>query len=163
MRHPGSLYLILVGLFLCAAGGVFTWLMWRSYDRASAQRTWQEVPCRILESRIMERQIGDNVPGEFGLHVLFGYQFAGESRTSELLSLRGVSWSRDRSRAEARAARYPVGTESVCHVDPAEPDRAVLQVDSKAPGYSLWFPLLIVAGGLGIITGALRTIVRRPC
>ena len=161
MRNPGSLYLILLGIILCAIGGVFAWLMWRSFDRAVDQRNWQELPCRILESRIMERKIGENVELEFGLQILFGYEFAGQSRTSELRSLRGVSWSRERSRIEARAERYPVGQATVCHLDPDHPDRAVLELDSKAPGYSLWFPLLIVTGGLGIIIGALRTMFRR--
>lgn len=160
MRNAGSLYLILLGIILCAIGGVFSWLMWRSFNRAVDQRDWQERPCRILESRVMERKIGDNVETEFGLRILFGYEFAEQSRTSELRSLRGVSWSRERSRIEARAERYPVGQAGVCHVDPDNPDHAVLELDSKAPGYSLWFPLLIVAGGLGIITGALRTMRR---
>ena len=158
MRNAGSLYLILLGGILCTIGAVFAWLMWRSFDRAVDQRDWQETPCRILESRVMERKIGENVETEYGLRILFGYEFAGQGRTSGLRSLRGVSWSRERSRIEARAGRYPVGRAAVCHVDPVNPDRAVLELDSKAPGYSLWFPLLIVAGGLGIIVGALRTM-----
>ena len=160
MRQLGNLYLIMIGLLLCLAGAVFAWLMWRSFDRAAGQRGWQDAPCRILESEVMARKIGEDVPSEYGLKVLFGYEFGGESRTSDLLSIRGVSWSRDQSRAQDRAERYRVGNESVCHVDPGDPDRAVLMLDSKAPGYSLWFPLLIVAGGLGIIAGAVRMILR---
>ena len=160
MRHFGNVYLILIGGVLCAAGAVFCWLMWRSFDRAAGQRGWEELPCRILESRVIEREIGGDVPREFALRVLFGYEHGGVRRTSDLVSLRGVSWSSQRSRAEARAARYPAGLVTVCHLDPADPDRAVLKLDSKAPGYSLWFPLLIVAGGIGIIVGAVRTMLR---
>ena len=161
MRRAGSYYLIFVGVLFCLVGGLFAWLMWRSFDRAAGQRDWQEVPCRILESRVMERRIGDEVATDYGLHVLYGYEFGGASRTSELVSLRGVAWSRDRSRVESKVDLYPVGAQTTCHVDPADPDRAVLKLDSKAPGYSLWFPLLIVAGGLGIIAGAVRTMVRK--
>jgi hypothetical protein len=35
----------------------------------------------------------------------------------------------------------------------------VLKRDSKAPGYSLWFPIIFVVGGLGIIVGAVRSWV----
>ncbi|MFP6880316.1 MAG: hypothetical protein VCA34_05170, partial [Roseibacillus sp.] len=37
------------------------------------------------------------------------------------------------------------------------PSFAVLKRDSKAPGYSLWFPIIFVVGGLGIILGAVRS------
>jgi hypothetical protein len=43
-------------------------------------------------------------------------------------------------------------------VNPAQPDFAVLKPDTKAAGYSIWFPLLFVVGGLGIVV---RAIVRR--
>jgi hypothetical protein len=46
-----------------------------------------------------------------------------------------------------------------CRVNPADPAVAVLRIDSRAPGYSLWFPALFVVGGVGIVVGALR---RRP-
>ena len=89
MKNAGSLYLIILGLMLCAAGGVFTWLMWRSFERAAGQRDREEVPCRILESRVAERQIGPEVPPDYGWQLLFVYEFGGESRTSGLHSLRG--------------------------------------------------------------------------
>jgi hypothetical protein len=160
VRNAGSYYLIALGLSLIAAGGVFVLLMWRSFERASGQRHWEEVPCRILESRVAERQIGPDVPVDYGWGILYGYEFAGEPRTSDLYSLRGSPWSHDRSRAERLVERFPPESGQVCHVDPADPDRAVLKLDSKAPGYSLWFPLIFVAGGLGMIAGAVRSIAR---
>jgi hypothetical protein len=33
----------------------------------------------------------------------------------------------------------------------------VLEIESKAPGYSLWFPVLFVVGGFGIMVGAWRS------
>ncbi|NNC89068.1 MAG: DUF3592 domain-containing protein [Akkermansiaceae bacterium] len=159
MKNAGSYYLIVLGLMLCAAGGVFTWLMWRSFERASGQRDWEEVPCVILESRIAERRIGPEVPRDFGWQVLFGYEFGGERHTSGLHSVRGRAWSHARAKAEALVERFPAGSAQVCFVNPADPGVAVLKRDSKGPGYSLWFPLLIVVGGLGMIAGAGRAIV----
>ena len=160
MRNLGNLYLILVGLILCAAGGCFTWLMWRSLDRANAQEAWVAVPCQILESRVQERKLAEHIPGEFAHKVLFGYEFGGEARTSELLSVRGVSWSTNADKAAGLVEKYPAGTTMECYVDPEDPDRAVLKKDSKGPGYSLWFPVLFVIGGVGIIVGALRGMGR---
>lgn len=161
MRNVGNLYLILVGLILCAAGGCFTWLMWRSLERANAQEAWIVVPCEILESRVVERKLSEHIPSEFAHHVLFGYEIAGEARTSELVSVRGVSWTSNSRKAERLVEKYPAGTRTECYVDPDDPDRAVLKKDSKGPGYSLWFPVLFVVGGIGIIAGALRGMRRR--
>ena len=160
MRGAGNLYLIFIGLLLCLAGGSFAWLMWRSYERAAGQREWREATCSILQSGIEERQIGAEVRREFRFAVLYGYTFEDTAYTSERYSLRGSGWSGSQDKAKAVLEKYPVGTEVTCYVDPAQPDFAVLKLDSKAPGYSLWFPLLFVVGGLGIMVGAVRNWIK---
>ena len=157
MRGAGSLYLIFVGLLFIAAGAGFTWLMWRSFERASDQRKWKEVECVILESSIAERQIGTEVDREYSFEVLYGYTYAGTAHTSSRYSLRGSGWSGSEEKAAALMEEYPLESTRTCYVNPAHPDFAVLQRDSKAPGYSLWFPLIFVVGGLGIIVGAVRS------
>jgi len=153
----GSLYLIFIGLLLCAAGGSFAWLMWRSFERASGQRDWTEMTCTILESRVDQRKIGADVVTEYNFGVLYGYSFGNKAYTSERYSLRGAPWSSSESRARKRVEKFPVGSTCPCYVDSDNPAAAVLKLDSKAPGYSLWFPLIFVVGGLGIIGGALRS------
>ncbi len=159
MRGAGSLYLICVGLLFCVAGSGFAWLMWRSYDRASGQRDWVEVDCTIIESRIEERKIGEDVKAEYSFTVLYGYTHGGQALTSERHSLRGSSWSGAEARAASLVEKYPEGAQRRCYLNPAEPSFAVLKRDSKAPGYSLWFPIIFVVGGLGIIVGAVRSWV----
>ncbi len=131
-------------------------MMWQSLDRANAQEEWATVPCQVLESRVMERKLSEHIPSEFAHHILFGYETKGEPRTSELLSVRGVSWASNGAKAASLVEQYPAGTTMECYVDPADPNRAGLKKDSKGPGYSLWFPIWFVIGGLGIILGALR-------
>tara|TARA_B100000941_G_scaffold268543_1_gene225248 strand:+ start:1042 stop:1548 length:507 start_codon:yes stop_codon:yes gene_type:complete len=161
--RAGSLYLVLVGLSLCAAGVTFVFLMWRSFDRASGQRDWTEVQCTILESRVDERKIGSEVEVEYGFFVAYGYSFDGVPHTSERYSLRGSPWSSSRERSQRRVDKFPVGSMVPCFVDPADPSASVLKMDSKAPGYSLWFPAIFIIGGLGMIVGAIRgdMILRR--
>ena len=153
----GNFYLIFVGLLLCAAGGSFGWLMWRSFDRASGQRDWAETTCTILESRVDQRKIGVDVGTEYNFGVLYGYSFGNKAYSSERFSLRGAPWSSSESRARKRMEKFPQGSIRPCYVDPDDPAFAVLKLDSKAPGYSLWFPLIFVVGGLGIIGGTLRS------
>lgn len=150
------LYLTVIGLALALAGGVFFSLMWRSYQRARQVGAWPQVPCLILSSEVEERQFDPTSPLETRFTVLFGYEWEGVPLESELLSIRGSGWSSKPEKAELFVVRYPEGSQQMCHVNPHDPEVAVLQVESKAPGYSLWFPGLFVVGGLGVMVGAWR-------
>ena len=143
-----------IGLLLALAGSVFLWLMWRSYQRASEMREWPEVEALVLRSEVGERRIGGAGAPEFRFEVLFGYEWEGERLSSDRWSLRGSPWSKRRDDAARLAKKHQVGSGVMCLVNPADPKVALLEVDSKAPGYSIWFPALFVVGGIGIVLGA---------
>jgi len=157
--HPpgrgGRWFLALLGLSIALLGALFVWLMARSFLRARDMRSWPEVPCVILSSEIEQRIHDPQSPPEFRLDLSFGYEWQGQARTGDHLTLRGNPWSSKRELAEKRAAEFPAGKAGTCRVDPANPDFAVLKPDSLAPGYSIWFPALFVIGGLGISARAL--------
>lgn len=152
----GRWFLVFTGLSLVLIGGVFVWLMGRSFLRAQEMRSWPEVECVIIASGLEERRHDENSPLEYRLNVVFGYEWAGEPRTGDRLSLRGSPWSSKRVLSEQRAAEYPVGATTTCRVNPADPELAVLKPDSLGPGYSIWFPSLFVIGGLVMCYRALR-------
>lgn len=161
--HPqsdraGRLYLLAVGLALALIGGLFVWLMARSFLRARDMRTWPEVACVILSSEIEERVHDPQSSPEFRNSVIFGYEWKGVAHTGDHVTLRGSPWSSRRELAEKRAAEYPAGKSMTCRISPENPDFAVLKPDSLAPGYSIWFPALFVIGGLGI---AIRAMIPR--
>jgi hypothetical protein len=141
---------------LVLAGGVFCGLMWRSFSRARDMSHWPEVPCVILRSETDERRLGPAVATEFQFAVLFGYEWQGERFESDLLSLRGSPWQSEPQAAREWCASYPVGSQATCRVNPRHPATAVLRIDSRAPGYSLWFPAIFVVAGSGIIAGSFR-------
>ena len=152
----GRWFLRGIGLLLVLAGGVFCALMGRSFLRAREMATWPEVPCVILRAEVGERQLGPAVPSEYRFEVLYGYQWLGQNFESDRLTLRGSPWCGSPDPVEEWRLCYPVGSRAVCRVNPADPALAVLKIDSRAPGYSLWFPALIVVAGGGIIAGSLR-------
>jgi len=151
----GRLYLAAIGLSLALMGGVFFWLMWRSFDRARHMQSWPEVRCVIIESKIDERRIDPNSPPEYRVNVTYGYQFNGEAHTGDHMTWRGNPWTSKLNVVEERSQAFQVGTSTTCRVDPQNPAFSVLKPDTKAPGYSIWFPALFVVGGLGI---ALRAV-----
>ena len=139
--------IIIVGL-------LFAVLMWRSYLRAREMESWPRVEAVVLSSGVAERRVGDSGPREFRFEVLYGYEWEGQRRSSGRWTLRGSPWSSKPGKAGQLAAEFPTGATVTCSVSPDDPGLAVLKVDSRGPGYSLWFPLLFVAGGIGIVVGA---------
>jgi hypothetical protein len=87
----GKWFLVILGLSLVLIGGLFVWLLGRSYLRAKEMRSWPQVECVILSSEIRERIHDPQSPREFQQDVVFGYQWQGEARTSDRISLRGQS------------------------------------------------------------------------
>jgi hypothetical protein len=153
--NAGRWYLAILGLVLALLGGVFVWLMARCFLRAREMRAWPEVACVILSSEVEEWRHDENSPMEFRQNLSFGYEWKDQAYSGDHLTLRGSPWSSKRELVEERANKYPAGKQTSCRVDPAHPDFAVLQVDSLAPGYSIWFPAIFVIGGLGITLRAL--------
>ncbi len=155
-QRAGSWYLTAVGLALCFIAGIFLWLMTRSYLRAREMTTWPQVLCLVLASDVDERRIAENVAPDFRLAVLYRYHFQGKDYESKLWSLRGSMPRTERAAVEKLVKQFPQGSTQTCWVDPDQPEIAVLKVDSRAAGYSLWFPGLFFLGGLGMIWGAWR-------
>ncbi len=151
-------FLVVFGLVTAGIGGLFTGLMWDSFQRASAMHGWPQVEAVILSSEVEERRHDEYSSKEYRVKLLYGYEWEGEGMTGELLTARGNPWSKDLARIERSLEKFPVGIKTTAYVNPAEPDYAVLKPDSKAAGYSIWFPLLFVVGGLGIVV---RALVRR--
>jgi len=155
-RLGGRCYQLLLGLSLVAIGGLFVGLMARSFLRARDMHSWPEVPCVILCSEIEQRVHDSQSPREYRHSLTYGYEWNGEARTGDLLALRGSRWSSKHDLVTKRAASYPPGLQTTCRVCPDDPNLSVLEPDSLAPGYSIWFPGLFVIAGIGISFRALH-------
>jgi Protein of unknown function (DUF3592) len=145
----------LLGLGLIIPGAVFTVLLWISYARAQETRRWTPTPCLILSSQVLSEHPSPNSPTAHRASVRYRYAFAGLTRTGD--HIRRVDGpTSDGEKAERLCAKYPAGRETECFVNPAQPDFAVLEHATKAGLYTIWFPLLFVIGGAGMITAAWR-------
>ena len=153
--RAGKMFLCLIGVMLLLAGGVFEWLMIRSYQHAKATREWPQAEALVLRSDREERQITGS-PKESRLNVLYGYSFGGNEVSTNRFSPRGAKWTKDESAVIELQKTYPVGSTHVAWIDPRGPELAILKHDTKAAGYTLWFPALIMVGGAGMIWGAVR-------
>jgi len=146
---------MLIGLPLILGGVVFTWLLWRSYQLAEETRRWTPVPALIVTSQLITDRVTPNSPISYRADIHYRYTLEGKTYTGHRVK-RVEGNSSTLEKPQAQLADYPVGKSATCYVDPAHPDHAVLEHATRAGLYSLWFPLLFVAGGTGIIWSAFR-------
>ncbi len=145
-----------MGLFLIVAGSFFAWRMWLSYEKAQITRTWPQVPCRILSSRIVSERPTPHSDPAHRVEVRYEYELNGVKHSSTRIRQVESAPTLHLDDARQKQQLYPTGTTQACWVNPAAPDEAVLQHGSRAALYSIWFPLLFVLGGFGMLRGALR-------
>ena len=161
----GAIYLFGMGLFLFFLGAGFCWLLAKSYGNASETRQWVETPCLIIRSEIGKRS-EINITAEYRWELAFKYQFEDEDNISETYKPRGQRWRKSIDDVKSQIEEYPVDKQTVCFVnpqrpsDPTKPRQAILAHDTKAAGYSIWFPALFSIGGIGIMIGAVRGLLK---
>ncbi len=151
----------LLGAFLVIIGALATGALWIAYQRALETRSWTEVPCVIVASQLLTERESPNSPISFRADVRYRYRFKEESHTGTRI-LRSEGPSTDRSKVEKLIAAHPAGSSSRCYVNPAHSDFAILEHASLAPLYSIWFPLLFVVGGAGMVISAIKTGFKKP-
>lgn len=152
----GRWWLCALGLFLVAAGSFFAWRMWLSYETAQLARSWTQVPCRIVSSRIVSERPTPHSSPAHRVEVRYEYEFSGVKYASTRIRKVESAPTQHLDDALMKQQSYPTGSAQLCFVNPAAPAEAVLQHASRAALYSIWFPLLFVGGGIGMLRGALR-------
>ncbi len=155
----GQVGLFIVGLGLAAMGGLFVWALWKGYERARVTQGWVERPCVVVNAEVESFLPTPHSPVGFRFLVEYEYEFEGERYVgTRYKRVDGPTSQKDR--AEGRLEKFAPGKVVVCYVDPGEPSVAVLRRDSRGALYSIWFPGLFMVGGLGIMGGAVRRILR---
>ncbi|MCB1079394.1 MAG: DUF3592 domain-containing protein [Verrucomicrobiae bacterium] len=145
----GRLWMMGMGLSIATAGAFFVWYLWKNFEVAKRMDAWVETPCEILASTIDGSQLDQHFETKFEFQVSYRYEWDGAPKISEMAKSKPVV-AGIRKKLESWEARYPTGAKAICYVNPAAPSEAVLERDTKASIYSLWFPGLFVVGGLGI-------------
>lgn len=153
--NAGKWFLCLIAVSFMAMGLLFGWLMLRSYRKAAATEHWEQTEAVVLRCAIDQRQVKGSQP-EYRLSILYGYEFRGESHTSDRLTPRGAKWTKSEESVARLAGEYAEQSAHTAWVNPDDPDEAILEHDTKAAGYTLWFPALFIVAGAGMIWGAFR-------
>jgi hypothetical protein len=155
-----TVFLVILGLIIASLGGLFVVLMGMSFMRAVDQRAWPQVQGVVISSEIEEYRYNEFSSKEYRLIIRYGYDWKGDRKTGERYGFRGNPKYNKRNKIEDLMSSYPVGEKVTVYVNPADENFTMLKPDSKAAGYSIWFPMLFVIGGLGIALRAIRAEIR---
>ena len=146
----------LLGTAFILMGAAGTQWLWRSYEHAAETYRWVPTEARILSSQILTERVTPHSPLSYRADVRYAYTVIEKKFTGDhIRRVDGASSHRDKAKALVEA--YRPGTAVTCYVDPAAPAVAILQRSSLAALHSLWFPLLFVVGGMGMVWRALYT------
>ena len=154
----GRIVLFFVGILLALMGTLFCVVLWKGYTRAGVTRAWSPVEAEVVSGWVKETKLSDARDRRYQLHLRYAYEYEGQKFLGTRIKPNDRP-GRHRVVKERILEGYPVGKEITAWVNPDEPSSAVLEHDTRAPGYTIWFPALFVLGGLGI---AMATVVKRP-
>ncbi len=146
---PFGCLILFFGIFL-AFGSVFLYFFFlRPVGGLLAARSWTEVSCVVLESRVAESSDSDGTT--YKPDILYSYSVGGIVHQSRRYDMMEAYSSGYDGKAEI-VARYPPGRQTSCWVDPANPNEAVLSRGFSAAYLVGLFPLIFVAvGAFGLI------------
>ena len=155
----GYLYLAFIGLALAVMGGFFVFVLGRGYLRAKETRDWPGHPAVVVVSEVDERQIGK--AKEYCHELVYEYQVDGKFYRGERLKRRENPYLKKESKISSSVERFAVGSQVEAYVNPEDSTEALLEHETKAPGYSIWFPSLFLVGGLMVFAKALLKLRER--
>lgn len=145
----------MIGLGLIFPGLLFMGVLYYSYERAKVTLSWPEVPATILISQVNTERVNSHAMPEHRADVRYHYHYDGVDYTGSKIK-RVEKRSGDKVRIQKILEDYPVRAVVPCYVNPADPNMAILQHDTRAGIYTLWFPFLFVAAGMGILITAFK-------
>jgi hypothetical protein len=157
--NSGRIGLTVLGLVLIIAGGVFTKVLWVAYQRVVEVRdTWAPASTIINISEFEEVKDDMNATPVYEVKIKYSYTVDLQNYDSYRVTRADANKEakitrtvKDKSVAEALVAKYPLGQPVRCYINPLDTKQAVLEFGHMGSLYSIWFPLLFVVGGLGMI------------
>ncbi|NUQ35708.1 MAG: DUF3592 domain-containing protein [Planctomycetaceae bacterium] len=135
-KAPGSRIVgFLFGVVFALAGGIVLYLVTIlplvEYLKVSG---WDEVPCTI-ETSELKTENDRRGKADHSANIVYRYSYSNTSHTGTRLNI-GSFIQDDLDDAQDLLRRYPLGTQSTCHVNPENPRDALLIL--KLPGL-MWY------------------------
>lgn len=150
-----SVVLLFIGTMFTLIGGAATWFLTLGPTMKLVRSgSWVEQRCTVELSRVVSSK-GSKGGRTYRPEILFRYEFGGKTYRSSQVRPFSVS-SSGRDGKEEIVRRYPVGSSSVCFVNPQNPSEALLDRSWSWAMLLGLLPLLFVAIGLALLVGGVK-------
>jgi hypothetical protein len=143
---------LLFGCMFLGMGAMFCWMMGVSPLLKSLEsKDWPEVSCMIDSSEVESHSSSDGTT--YSVEISFHYTIGGQPYQSDTYNFDSGSSSGRSGKAEV-VARYPVGSEHPCWVNPEAPSQAVLSRDIPGSVYFIIpFTSVFMIIGMSVLLG----------
>jgi hypothetical protein len=171
--EPGAGCMALFFLVFAVVGGGILWfLLVRPLGKVIDARSWPPVPCTVVESRVDESHSDDGTT--YRPLVNAAYNVDGVDHRSATYDFSGNVYSGGYDGKAEIVARYPVGSQTTCYVNPDDTAEAVISRElSGSYFFGLFGLMFFLPGVIGMIwvlsggfksttSGAARTVRLDP-
>ena len=143
---------LLFGCMFFGMGAAFCWFMGLSpLLKSIDSKDWIEASCIIDSSEVESHRSDDGTT--YSVEIRFHYTAKGQQYTSDTYNFSSASSSGRSGKAEV-VARYPVGSEQICWVNPGDLSQAVLSRDIPSIVYFVIpFTSVFMVIGLAVLLG----------
>lgn len=144
--EPGLILYPFFGLFAIAGLGILFGVIFPSWQKYFAAKSWFEVPAEVIWSKVTSHSGDDSTT--YSCDIFYRYDFEGKKYKSDKGSFfDGSSGGRDAKEKLANA--HPKGKSITVFVNPEKPWQAVRERDMGAQAWFTLFPLPFIAVGCG--------------
>ena len=145
-------------LFALAGGAILWFLLLRPVMKVAAAQSWPPVPCTVVESRVDESSGDDG--STYRAVVNAAYNVDGVDHRSASYDFSGTVYSSGYDGKAEIVARYPVGSQTTCYVNPDDTAEAVISRGLSGSYFFGLFGLLFFLPGIIGVAWVLGSRVR---
>ena len=146
MLCGGFFFLLFLGL------GIF--LIYRtqqSKKKAQVSQNWPSTPGQITDSHVSRSQSTDSdgdTSTSYSARVAYTYQVGGQAYSGQNIAFGFNPSYSNESKAQAAAARYPVGSQVPVYYDPSKPSDAVLERQASGSNVGMIVGIIFIVIGV---------------
>jgi Protein of unknown function (DUF3592) len=142
----GFFFLIFVGL-----GSFLIYRTQQSKKKAQVSQNWPSTPGQVTDSHVSRSQSTDSdgdTSISYSARVAYTYQVGGQAYSGQNNAFGFNPSYSSESKAQAEAARYPVGSQVPVYYDPGKPSDAVLERQASGSKVAMILGIIFIVIGI---------------
>lgn len=136
-------------IFLIAGLIVGYFLIFQPLYGVLSARSWDETPCTIRSSELEINRGGEN--DSYVIAITYDYEYDGQPYVGDRYHFAIDNTNTNRQWKRRIVNEHPVGHQTVCYVNPEDPQESVIERGFTREMWWGLFPLPFIAVGLGVI------------